>query len=53
MKKALYLLFDSDKEPHGLIVADPDIKLPNGNTKVIKILLGDYADVVFNELIKD
>ena len=53
MKKVLYVLYDTDKEPHGLTVVDPDIKLPNGNNKVIKILIGDYADDIYKELTKE
>jgi hypothetical protein len=53
MKKQLLVIFDTDKDLHGLVVVDPEEQLPNGNNKVIKTLLGNYADDVYKELTED
>ena len=56
MKKTLILVYETkDKEEglNALIVADPDETLPNGNKKVVKILLDDYADEIYAELVGD
>lgn len=53
MKKQLLVIFDTDKDLHGLTVVDLEEKLPNGNNKVIKVLIGDYADEVYKELTED
>ena len=53
MKKQLLVIFDADKDLHGLTVVDLEEKLPNGNNKVIKTLFGDYADEVFENLTED
>ena len=50
MKKWLIVQYDTDDELSGLIVADPEKTLPNGNKEVIKILIGDYADEIYKEL---
>jgi len=52
MKKQLLVIFDTDKDLHGLTVVDLEEKLPNGNNKVIKTLIGDYADEVYKDLTK-
>ena len=52
MKKTLVVIYDTDKDLHGLIVVDPDKTLPNGNKEVISILCGDYADDIYKELVK-
>lgn len=36
-----------------LIVADPYKTLPNGNKEIITMIIGDYADELFHELIKE
>lgn len=48
----LYILSykKSENDLSALVIADPDITLPNGNIKVVKILIGDYADDIFKEL---
>ena len=50
MKKILLVIFDTDKDLHSLDVVDSEVRLPNGNNKVIKILIGDYADDIYKEL---
>lgn len=50
MKRLLIVQYDTDGELSGLIVADPEKILPNGNKEVIKILIGDYADEIYKEL---
>lgn len=52
MKQTLIVVYDTDTDLHGLTVVDPKTKLPNGNNKVIAILVGDYADEIYNELVK-
>ena len=56
MIKKLYLVQyekkDEDSLPF-LIVADPDITLPNGNKKILNIIIGDYADELIKELTKE
>lgn len=49
-KEWLLIKYDTDKELNALIVANPEEKLPNGNLKVVKILIGDYADKIYKEL---
>lgn len=53
MKKQLIVIFDTDKDLHNLAVVDPDEQLSNGNYKVVKVLIGDYADEVYKELTED
>jgi hypothetical protein len=53
MKKQLLVIYDTDTDLHGLTVVDLEKKLPNGNNKVIKTLLGDYADEVYKDLTED
>ena len=53
MKKTLVVVYDTDSDLHGLAVVNPNKKLPNGNNEVINILIGDYADYIFNELTKE
>jgi hypothetical protein len=53
MKKQLLVIFDTDKDLHGLTVVDLEEKLSNGNNKVIKTLLGDYADDIYKDLTED
>ena len=50
MKRWLIVQYDTDSDLHGLIVADPENTLPNGNKEVISILVGDYADEIYKEL---
>lgn len=48
-----YYIVKYEKKEDGLsalIVADPDITLLNGNKKVVKILIGSYADDILKEL---
>ena len=52
MKKTLIVVYDTDKELHGLIVANPDKVLENGNIEIINIIVGSYADEIFQELTK-
>ena len=54
MSKKLYVLqYDDDNDLPSLAVVDPDITLPNGNKKVINIIVGDYANELLHELIKE
>lgn len=53
MRKMLIVIYDTDNDLHGLTVVNPDKKLPNGNNEVINILIGDYADDIYNELTKE
>ena len=53
MKKQLLVIYDTDTDLNCLTVVDLEEKLPNGNNKVIKILIGDYADEVYKELTED
>lgn len=53
MKRWLIVQYDTDSDLHGLIVADPKKTLPNGNKEVISILVGDYADEIYDELTKE
>ena len=56
MRKQLIVVYDTNEDLNGLnglIVVDPDEVLENGNFKVIKILLGDYADEVYRDLTED
>lgn len=52
MKNILAIVYETNPEPNCnvLYVADPNTKLPNGNNKVIKILIGSFADDVYKEL---
>ena len=53
MKKTLAVVYETDLVSPGstaLYVVDPDITLPNGNNKVIKILIDSYADDIYKEL---
>lgn len=43
---------ESDDAFSALVVADPDIKLENGNIKVVKIIIGDRANEIMDELTK-
>ena len=53
MKRQLVVIYDTDSNLNRLIVVDPEEQLENGNNKVIKILIGDYADEVFRDLTED
>lgn len=57
MRKQLIVVYDDNSEfqnkLNGLIVVDPDVVLENGNFKVVKILIGDYADDVYRDLTED
>ncbi len=53
MKRLLIVQYDTDSKLSGLIVADPEKTLPNGNKEVIKILIGDYADEIYKELTEE
>ena len=54
MSKKLYVLqYDDNNDLPSLAVVDPDITLPNGNKKVINIIVGDYANELLHELIKE
>ena len=50
MKKELIVVYDTEKELHGLAVADPNKRLPNGNYEILTILIGDYADEIYKVL---
>ena len=50
MKRQLVVIYDTNNDLNRLIVVDPDEVLENGNSKVIKILIGDYADDIYKEL---
>lgn len=51
MSKKLYLIEFDDSGLHSLSVADPTKKLKNGNLKIVKMLIGDYADEIYKHLI--
>ena len=51
MKRTLVVIYD-DNDLHALYITDPYQYLPNGNHKVINIIIGDYADELYHELIK-
>lgn len=55
MKKLYLIQYEKENEDSlsALIVADPDITLPNGNKKVVNIIVGDYADELIKELTKE
>ena len=56
MKKTLILVYETEKQDGGfntLIIADPDKTLPNGNKEIVKMLLDNYADEVYAELVRD
>ena len=53
MKRQLLVIYDTDTDLHGLTVVDLEEQLPNGNYKVVKILIGDYADDIYKELTED
>lgn len=53
MEKLYILKYDNNDDLPALIIADPDVTLPNGNKKVINIIVGDYADELLHELIKE
>lgn len=54
MSKKIYILqYDDDNGLPSLAVGDPDISLPNGNIKVINVIVGDYANELLHELIKE
>lgn len=55
MKKLYLIQYEKENEDSlpDLIVADPDITLPNGNKKIINIIVGDYADELIKELTKE
>jgi hypothetical protein len=51
MKKAYYIVYEQKEDGFSaLTVVDPNEVLPNGNNKVVKILIGDYADDILKEL---
>ncbi len=55
MKKILILVYETEKQDGGfntLIIADPDKTLPNGNKEIVKMLLDNYADEVYAELVR-
>ena len=57
MRKQLIVVYDENSEfqnkLNGLIVVDPDVVLENGNFKVVKVLIGDYADEVYRDITED
>ena len=56
MKKIYILQYETDYNESGaniLIVADPDDTLPNGNSKIIKMFIGAYADDMIKELTEE
>ena len=54
MEKLYILRYEkSDNDISALVIADPDIKLPNGNIKVVNIIIGNYADELIKELTKE
>lgn len=55
-KKILTVVYEqnnSDFECNVLFVVDQDTTLPNGNYKVIKTLIGSYADEVYKDLTEE
>lgn len=57
MKKELFIVYETPEPGSGhnftsLIVVDPDIQLPNGNYKVTKVLMGNFADEIYGHLTK-
>lgn len=53
MRKLYILEYKKVDGLSSLTIADPDIKLDNGNIKVLGILIGDYADEIINALIRE
>lgn len=54
MEKLYILSYEkSENDLSALVIADPDITLPNGNIKVVKILIGSYADDMIKELTEE
>ncbi len=54
MEKLYILSYEkSDNDFSTLVVADPDITLPNGNLKVVNVIVGDYAEELIKELTKE
>ena len=53
MRKLYILEYKKEDGLSSLTIADPDIKLDNGNIKVLGILIGDYADEIINALIRE
>lgn len=49
MIKRFIIEYD-DSDLHYLRVADPGQKLENGNLRIIKDLIGEYADAIYKEL---
>lgn len=41
---------ENDDAFSALVVADPGIKLSNGKIKVVKVIIGDHADELMDEL---
>ena len=53
MEKHLLVVYQQNDDMNQLIVADLDVKLPNGNNKVCSIFLGNMADNMYKQLLKD
>ena len=54
MIKRYVLQYETEKgAPSLLHVADPDIKLENGNIEIITTFIGESADELIKELIKE
>ena len=54
MIKRYVLQYETEKgAPSLLHVADPDIKLDNGNIKILTTFIGKSADDLIQELIKE
>lgn len=50
MSKRLYIVEFDDSGLHSLSVADPMKKLENGNLEIVKMLIGTYADEIYEHL---
>ena len=52
MSKELYLIqYERKADGTGsLIVADPNKRLENGNYKILTIIIGNYADILYRDL---
>lgn len=53
MKKLLIIQYEADDELSVLHVADPEETLPNGNKKVLKTFVGEWADEIYTQLTED
>lgn len=53
MEKHLLVVYQQNDDMNQLMVADLDVKLPNGNNKVHSVFLGNMADDIYKQLTKD